>query len=306
MWTIGQILREAVQFFERKGVPMARLEAEILLGHAISVDRVGLFTGFERPLHMREVDDFRGLVLRRIRGEPTAYITGEREFFSLPFFVSPAVLIPRPETEELVQTSLDELDAFHKSAESGEGCTVADIGTGSGCIPVTLAVLRKKLRLVATDISAAALTVAGENARRHGVEGRISYAEGNLVEPLVGLRPEGGFEIVTCNPPYIDPTGDVPVESGVRDYEPETALFTPPGDPLRFYREVLAAVGELLAPRGRVLFEVGLGMANSVAACGKKEGFEEVGRRRDLAGIDRVIVLSPEGQKPAGDGRPPR
>ena len=222
-------------------------------------------------------------MLRRVAGEPTAYIRGVKEFFSLEFRVTPAVLIPRPETEELVEAALELLPG------DGTGFAAADVGTGSGCIAVTLAVLRPGLALAASDLSAAALDLARLNAGRHGAEERIVFREGDMLEALAGAGPPGGFDLLISNPPYIDPQGAVPVDPGVARFEPAMALFTPPGDPCRFYRSLLASAAPLLAGDGKILFEVGADLAGRVERTGRGLGFEVMLRRDDLAGRPRVI-----------------
>jgi release factor glutamine methyltransferase len=302
MWTVGNLLAEAGPFLARKGVPSARLEAELLLAHTLDRDRVALYAAFAQPLSSAEVDAFREACKRRIRGEPTAYITGEREFFSLAFHVSPEVLIPRPETEELVQVALDILAESAGSRDSVESVdpaelvaheddapAAADVGTGSGCIAVTLAVLNRKVRILASDQSPGALTVAVRNAERHGVADRIEFAQGSFMEPLAAARPPEGFHLIVSNPPYIDPSGTLPVDPGVKEFEPGEALFTPQGDPLFAYREIFRGAGGLLRREGCVLVEIADGMANEVEDLGSRLGLRPVLRRKDLAGIERVM-----------------
>lgn len=290
MWTVGNLLAEAGPFLTRKGVPSARLEAELLLAHTLGGDRVALYAAFTQPLSTAEVDAFREACKRRIRGEPTAYITGEKEFFSLAFHVSPAVLVPRPETEELVQAALDALGDFIESADSAESeKSVADVGTGSGCIAVTLAVLNNRVRVLASDLSPESLAVAGRNAERHDVADRVEFVQGNFVEPLEAARPPDGFHLIVSNPPYIDPAGSLPVDPGVKEFEPVGALFTPEGDPLYAYREIFQAAGGLLHREGRILVEIAAGMAGEVEDLGSRFRLQPLLRRRDLAGIDRVV-----------------
>jgi len=283
MWTVGELLREAARFLEGQGVGSARLEAELLLAHALGLDRVQLYVNHGKPLTPSEVDLFRELCRRRVRGEPTAYIIGIKEFFSLPFSVSPDVLIPRPETEELVEACLDLIPG------SGQGLAAADIGTGSGCIAITLAVHRADLTVAATDLSRGALERARENAALHEVDGRITFLCGDLGAPLMAAKPDGGFQILACNPPYIDPQGALPVDRAVARFEPSEALFTPPGDPLIFYRKVLHQARDLLATGGHLVFEVAMGLADEVVDLGRKCGFKIALRRKDLAGIPRVV-----------------
>jgi len=297
MWTVETLLREAGPYMKRKGIESARLEAELLLSSALAVERVDLFLRFDQPLRNEEVDAFRALVMRRIEGEPTAYIRGVREFFSLDFAVSPAVLIPRPETEELVQAALDVVNGRKPPPADGASFRCADIGTGSGCVAVTLAVLKKDLSLTATDLSVDALAVAKQNAHRHGVAERIAFLAGHMVEPLAALvaqsrSPESRFDLITCNPPYVDPEGTDPVEENVRRYEPHAALFTPAGDPLCYYREILEQAETILGPKGEILFEIAMGMGEEIAALGRSLGFELTCRRNDLAGNWRVVGLA--------------
>lgn len=283
LWRVGSLLKEASRFLAQKGVEEARLESELLMAHTLSLDRVGLYASYSKPVEPGEVDSFRDLVKRRIAGEPTAYLIGCKEFFSIEFLVSPAVLIPRPETEELVQSILDLVP------DDGAGCRIGDLGTGSGCVAVTVAKLKKQIEITATEISREALDVAVQNAERHGVLDRIAFLEGDLVEPLVEEGLSGRFHVLACNPPYIDPQGPLQADPHVALFEPSQALFTPAGDPCCHYRSVLSHAGQLLAPGGVVLFEVGYGMADSVEELGGQYGLEPFVKRRDLAGNWRVV-----------------
>ncbi len=292
LWRIGSLLKEAGRFLARKGIAESRLEAELLLAHSLSLDRVALYASFSKPLESTEVDAFRDLVKRRIAGEPTAYLVGVKEFFSLDFHVTPAVLIPRPETEELVQSILDVVPG------DGSGYRLGDLGTGSGCIAVTAARLCGKIEVEATDISEEALVVAARNAERHDVGGRVAFLQGDMAEPLFEAGSPGRFQVLACNPPYIDPEGPLDVDPDVARFEPREALFTPPGDPLHFYCRVLSRAGSLLAPRGVVFFEIAEGMEESVEEAGRRFEFEPFFKRRDLAGKWRVV-----GFKTARGGR---
>jgi len=283
MWTLQALLRKAAGFLEEKKVPSPRLEAEILLAHALSLDRIGLYTSFNRPVQPEELSRFRALILRRAKGEPSAYLTGRREFFSLSFRVTSAVLIPRPETEELVQLALDGLPA-------GEAARMADIGTGSGCIPIVLLKHRPLLEAWAFDCSPEALAIARENAERHGVLSRLRFAAGDLLHPCrAGAE---GFDCITCNPPYVDPEGPWPVDEAVLEFEPSHAVFTPPGEPLHYYRRVLEEAAPHLRPRGRLLFELGAGQFVEVAEAASGAGWRLVDARKDLAGWDRAAAFA--------------
>lgn len=284
MWTILSLLKEAERFLEESEIPSPRLEAEILLAHSLSLDRVGLYAHYSRPVEKGELDRFRGLVKRRIRGEPSAYLTEKKEFFSLPFLVSPAVLIPRPETEEVVQMALDHIPAH------GEGCLAADLCTGSGCIVISLLKMREGLRAEAIDQSSEALDVARGNAERLGVEDRVRFLHGNLVQPLLDIDPVPRFDLITCNPPYVDPEGRAPVDPEVA-FEPREAVFTPPGDPLFYYGKILEDAPCLLKPEGLLIFELGAGMAREVSGRAQEAGWRVIEVRRDLAGWERVMGM---------------
>jgi len=280
-WTVLTLLKKAESFFREKGIPSARLEAEILLAHVLGFDRVKLYTDFSRPVIPEEQDRYRALIMRRARGEPTAYLTGHKEFFSLDFQVTPHVLIPRPETEEMVQAALDRIP------DSGDGMRMADVGTGSGCIPVTLLKQRPGLSAVALDLMPEALEVASRNAELHGVTNRVRFLEGHLLEPLGSDR----MDLITCNPPYVDPRGEQPVDPDVKAFEPGRALFTPPGDPGFYYRELLDQAAPCLKPEGFLLLELGAGLRQEVESLALERGFSAKEVRSDLAGIERVMVL---------------
>lgn len=293
MWTLRSLLREAEKYLRSRGVPSPRLEAELLLAHALAYDRLHLYTDFDRPVADEERERFRALVLRRVRGEPTAYITGKKEFFSFPFHVAPGVLIPRPETEGVVEVALEQLEG------EGEGRVMADLGTGSGCIAVTLLKLRAGLRALAVDRSLAALETARRNAEYHGVGDRLHLFCGDW---LGACRAPGTppLHLVTCNPPYVDPAGPVPCAPEVEAFEPREALFTPPGDPAFHYRRILHSVGPFLAPEGLLLLELGTGLARVVEAEARNAAFRIVGVRRDLQGMDRVLLLARAGNAAGG------
>lgn len=277
-WTVLSLLQRAESFFKEKEIPSPRLEAEILLAHVLSFDRVKLYTDFSRPVDTLEQDGYRTLVMRRAGGEPTAYLTGRKEFFSLDFTVTPDVLIPRPETEEVVQAALDVKDPVLE---------MADVGTGTGCIPITLLTRRKNLKAHALDVSSAAIEVARQNAGRHGVAGRIRFHQGDLLEPLHGTS----LDLITCNPPYVDPAGDVPVDRSVEAFEPRQAVFAPKNDPAFFYHKVMDQAASLLRPSGSLIFELGAGMRTGIEALALERGYTVHEVRPDLAGIDRVMVL---------------
>jgi release factor glutamine methyltransferase len=258
------------------GSPSARLDAEVLLMRYLKTDRLQLFLHPERELSMEEAAGFAGWVERRRRGEPVAYILGEKEFWSLAFEVSREVLIPRPETECLIEEV--------RSCSPGEGVLrILDIGTGSGAIGVVLAVEFPAARVVATDISLGALEVARRNAARHGVAGRVAFVEGDLFGAV-----EGSFDIIVSNPPYIPDDVYPQLPAGIRDFEPRGALIAGP-DGTAFHRRIIWEGMARLTGGGRIFLEIGEGQTERVATLfAEVGGYDEVRFRKDYAGMDRV------------------
>lgn len=278
-WTILRVLDWTRDWFQKKGIESARLDAEVLLAHALGVQRVMLYARYDQPLKKEELEKIRALVSRRAKGEPVAYVVGEREFWSLPFIVSPAVLIPRPDTEVLVEVALEHLKGV-------EAPYVCDVGTGSGCIAVALAKELPASRLVAIDRSPAALEVARANAQRHVPGDRIELLEGDLLE---GLGDRGPFHAIVANLPYV-PEGDhTALMKDVRDHEPHDALFGGP-DGLELVRRLVARAGRHLVPGGALILEGGHDQLGKMAAILSEAGFEAPSVRRDYAGHERVVA----------------
>lgn len=276
IWTVGAILNWTGQYFRDKGLDSPRLDAEVLLSSVLKKDRIFLYVHFDEPLMAEELAAYKALIKRRVAREPVAYILGHREFMKLDFKVDRSVLVPRPDTEILVQAVLDRLP------EGGQ--RVADIGTGSGAIAISLAYYRPELRVTATDISAAALAVAGENAAALGVAERVEFAEGNLLEPLTGK-----YAAVVSNPPYVSKADMEALMPEVKNWEPHGALYGGP-DGLDFYRQLAKESGNYLEPGGLIALEVGLGEAALAAGMLEENGFSEIEIKRDYAGIERVVM----------------
>lgn len=272
-WTTLKVLAWTREYLTGKGVENARLEAEWMLCDALDMDRVGLYLNFERPLNEAELAAYRAMVTRRARREPLQHILGTQEFCGLEFAVTPAVLIPRHDTETLVTEAL----ACAPGARS-----VLDIGTGSGCIAVCLARQLPDAAVAAIDISEAALEVARRNALTHGVT--IEFLAGSLLEPVAGRR----FDLVVSNPPYIPSAAIAGLEPEVRDYEPRAALDGGT-DGLDAYRSLVPAARACLTPGGWLLVEVGIGQAAEVAGLFRQSGFGEVHTARDAGAIERVV-----------------
>jgi len=282
MWTIAEILNKTAEYLGRKDIESPRLNAEVILGHILGLERIDLYLNYDRPLRAREMSAFRALVRRRLAGYPLQYLTGEREFFSLNFQVSPAVLIPRPETEILVQAVLEGLKSL------GPPWKLLDLGTGSGVIAISLAVHLPEAHLRATDRSAEALALARRNAQRHGVAERISFLQGDLFEPLRGE--EGTFMAVVSNPPYVSSgqIEDLPRE--IRLHEPLLALDGGP-DGLKVIRRLVAKAAQFLVTDGILALEVGSGQAPAVKKLLAATGAFDLSRAiEDYAGIKRVVM----------------
>jgi release factor glutamine methyltransferase len=277
-WTLGH--------FRKLGIATARLDAELLLAHAIGRTRIDLYVEHLRPLDPDERDRYRAYVKRRTAREPVAYIIGSREFFSLEFEVGPAVLVPRPETEHVVEAALARLDI------DGVEERVLDLGTGSGNIAIAIAKERSSVRIDAVDTSPRAIEVADRNALRHGVGNRVRWLVGDLFE---ALDPGSRYQIIASNPPYIRADEFEGLSPDVRRHEPRAALVdekSPTGDGLGYFREIARRAGEFLTPNGAVIVEIGEGQAAQVSALFEAAGFREIERSKDYGGIERVISAS--------------
>ncbi len=273
-WTVLKVLSWTKGYLAEKGVENARLEAEWMLCAAIGLDRVGLYVNFDRPLSEAELAHFRGMVVRRARREPLQYILGTQEFMGLEFEVTPAVLIPRHDTEVLVE------EAAKLAAPTGR---ILDIGVGSGCIAVALAKALPQADVWGVEKSPEALSLAERNAAKHCV--RLTLFEGSLFEPFPGER----FDLIVSNPPYI-PSGDLEgLQPEVRDFEPRGALDGG-ADGLDFYRLIIPAAPDYLVPAGLLIFEVGIGQAAAVQGLFEEtDRFDGLFTAKDPAGIERVV-----------------
>jgi release factor glutamine methyltransferase len=265
--TVRDMLARGRDFLVRKDRQAARLEAELLVAHVLGMGRLELFLALERPVEPAEVDRARGLFLRCGTGEPCAYITGKREFYGRDFQVEPGVLIPRPETELLVDLACEHVRRARAEREGereseGEpehGPRVSEFGTGSGCIAITLALELKGARVWASDVSPAALAIARRNAERLGA--RVEFLQGDGLDVLIRA---GGADLLCANPPYIDPADGRGLDPLVRAFEPQEALFTPPGDPEFWVRSLIDERSRLVRPGGSLLVELGFDQAPRV------------------------------------------
>ena len=276
---VGAALRWATARLHAAGVDSPRLDAEILLAHVLTVERAHILAHPERRLRVAESTRYRQLVVRRARREPVAYLVGHQEFYGLDFCVSSAVLIPRPETELLVEAAIA---LGHVS--NTQPWIVADVGTGSGAIAVSLAVNVPHVRVYATDVSAEALAVAEKNCRRHGVSGRVTLLRGHLLTPL----PEP-VDCIVANLPYVSRAEWESLPTGITAYEPRLALDGGP-DGLEYIGELLASAGPYLRPGGAILLEIGAAQGLAVTTLAE-EHFPQarVDLLRDYAGLARVV-----------------
>jgi release factor glutamine methyltransferase len=279
--TVLSVLRGAEGWLERRGVDAPRRSAELLLGHVLKLTRLQLYLAHDRPLDASERASMRALLARRGDHEPVAYLLGSWSFRGLELQVSPAVLVPRPETESLVGHVLD---------RAGTARTAIDLGTGSGAIAIALAVARPELRVTAVDASHNALAVATANVVRHGVADRVRLVHGSWWEPIATAG-DGPFDLAVANPPYIDPRASAPLAPDVRAFEPPLALFTAPGDVLSCYRPIVAGLERHLAPGGLFAAETGVGASEPLLALARATPFlTDVELLPDDAGIARFLL----------------
>ncbi len=240
-WTIGKVLNWATEDFKSRGIASARLDAELLLAYLLNTERIFLYTNFDRPLEEAELASFRQTIIRRRKGEPLAYITGTKEFWSMSFEVSPSVLIPRPDTETLVEAAISRM---------GDYGTALDLCTGTGCVAAALASEKTKWKVDAVDISHDAVLVAKRNIERLGMKERVNVFKGDLFEPVASMH----YDIITANPPYI-PDEDIPNLQKEVLFEPQLAL-SGGKDGLDLARRIIEQASDFLNPGGFLLMEL--------------------------------------------------
>jgi release factor glutamine methyltransferase len=285
-WTVRRILEWTSGFFTRKNVDAPRLAAELLLAHVLNCPRLKLYTDYERVLSDKDLATYRALVQRAGEHEPIAYLTGKAYFFNLEFEVSPAVLIPRPDTETLVENVLQ----LSRNTAGFESPRVLDLCTGSGCIAAASAHHLKAAVVIATDISEEAVKVARRNIERLNLTDRVTVEQGDLYDPLAALPDPGSFNLIVANPPYI-PTGEIEkLDRNVKDYEPVTALDGGI-DGLVLHRRIFEGAIDRLIPGGRVYLEIQFDQGPTVKEIAESHaGFEDVRLLKDFAGHQRVLT----------------
>ena len=280
-WTVGRLIQWSTGHLEEYQVGSPRLSAELMLARVLDCRRVDLYLRFDQPLAQDELDAYKALLLRRRQHEPVAYLVGRREFFSLELEVGPGVLVPRPETELLVEEGLARL----KDQDQPQ---VVDLCTGSGAVALALAANLPGARVMGVDLSPKSLAYARRNARRLGLEERLTWLEGPLFEPLAVA---GGFvDLITANPPYVSQAEYAALPREVRDYEPSLALLGGE-DGLDITRQIIRGAGSFLRPLGWLLVELGAGQAPGAMKAARDCGhYGQVETAPDLAGIQRVLI----------------
>ena len=285
-WTIRDLMKVSIDHFQKKGIEHARLNVELLLAHALALPRIQLYVNFDKPLTQYELTQFRVLFERRLNREPVQYIIGSAGFMGLTFKVDPRVLIPRPETETLIEQAI----LFSQDIDANKPVDVLEIGTGSGNIAVSLAKFIKQSHITTLDISKDALQLAKENAVTYGVEQQIDFFLMDVMEDLSGvLKPS--YDILISNPPYIARDEWEELQPEVRHFEPAAAL-TDNGDGLQFYRRIAELAPKYLNENGSVMLEIGFEQAQHVAEMLRKSGFPYLSIINDLQQIPRVVCAA--------------
>jgi release factor glutamine methyltransferase len=279
-WTIRDVVTWMTDDLRKRGVEGARLDAELIVGEALAIDRVKVIVDAQRMLEPSELEAIRTLFRRRRSHEPVAYLRGHREFYGRSFRVDKRVLVPRPDTEILVEVALERLRGRDL------GGHVVDLCTGSGCVAVTLKLERPTLTVDATDLSEGAVAVARDNAQRLGAVWNVRFAVGDLFAPLG--RPRADYDLVVANPPYIA-TAEIPtLQPDIRDHEPHLALDGGP-DGLVLVRRIAEEAPAWLVPGGALAMEIGAGQAAEVEQILRAHGFADVRRTKDYGGHERVV-----------------
>lgn len=285
--TVGEILVSATEHLRQHGVESPRLDAEVLLAHVLGEERIRLYVDYAKPLHEDEVADYRTLIARRLRNVPVAYLVGYKEFMGMRFRVDCNTLIPRPETEHLVEAVKDYLSP---RTQDGEGMVILDMCTGSGVVGISLATLFRDVTVVAVDISPPALRVARENAEFLGVSDNVHFLRSDLFDRLPVDKLGDRFNVIAANPPYLSSDEIASLHPDIAKSEPLIALDGG-SDGLRFYRVLAARAADYLAPGGLLALEIGASQGSEVIEMLKAGStYENIAVFQDYAGFDRVVT----------------
>ena len=280
MLTVLESLELSTVYLENKGIESARTNAELLLSHILKCQRLDLYLRFNQPLNEKETNTYRDFIKRRGEFEPYQYIIGEVEFFGLKFFVDENVLIPRQETEILIETILQNIP---KESEA----KILDIGTGSGNIPISLAFNLPQSKVISIDISLAAIDVAVRNRELHNLKSRIGFLNTDIFNDNLE-KYKSAFDVIVSNPPYIDKNEVKNLQKEITNFEPEVAL-TDNNDGLDFYREISRKAQNLLKDEGMLFFEIGEGQSKDVKEIMEKNHFRDIKIEKDYLDINRVV-----------------
>ena len=286
IWRVVDLLDWTVGYFQQHGIPNPRLDAEVLLGHLLEKSRLQLYLHFEMPVFQEHLTPFRELIKKRIEHTPVSYLTNRKEFMSLDFYVDERVLIPRPETEQLVETVL--------TTKTEGAQRLLELGTGSGVIATSLAVQQPGWEIVATDISEPALAVARKNAETHACAAQIKFLSGDLFEPIEAMNSDENtqFDWIVCNPPYIKKVERDTLSPDIRDYEPEIALFAG-DDGLAVIRRLIVEAPKYLAPSGKLILEIGETQADNIRTLFDAESaYCAYELLKDYAEKERIVLAS--------------
>jgi release factor glutamine methyltransferase len=283
-WTIQKLLNWTAGYLADKGIDSPRLSAEMLLSHVVGLKRIELYTQFDKPVTQQQLDQLHNLTERAGRHEPIAYLTGKTEFYCLELQVSPDCMIPRPETELLVERAIEFLRA-HTGRQ-----LVCDLCTGCGCIAIAIARNCPDARIIATDISDSALAIAAKNIEKHQVKDRIKLLCGDLFDPLVPQLDVEEFDLIVCNPPYTTATEFKSLDKNIKAYEPRIALYAGE-DGLDVYRRIAEKVDQFLKPNAALMLEIGYAQGQAVRELLEKANcFAEITIEKDPHDNDRIAI----------------
>ena len=283
-WTIQRLLNWITEFFTDKGIDSPRLSAELILSHIVGLKRIELYTQFDKPVAGEQLVRLHDLVNRAGQNEPVAYLTGKTEFYSLELNVTPDCMIPRPETELLVQRAIE----FLRTRTGIQ--LVCDLCTGCGCIAVAIAKNFPDVRIIATDISSGALTIAAGNVEKHQLKERIKLLCGDLFEPIVPQLEAGKFDLIVCNPPYVSTAEYQKLDKNVKDYEPKIALLAGE-DGIDIYRRILEKAEQFLKPDAALMLEIGYAQGPAVRELLEQtDAFAKIKIEKDPHNNDRVVT----------------
>jgi len=283
-WTIQKLLNWVTEYLTNKGVEAPRFSAELLLSHVLGLKRIELYTQFDKPVAAEQLDQLRDMVKRAGQNEPVAYLTGKTEFYSLELEITRDCMIPRPETELLVQRAVE----FLRARDGVQ--FICDLCTGSGCIAVAIAKNFSGARIIATDISDAALAVAAGNVQKHQLAERITLLCGDLFEPLIRPLDVDKFDLIVCNPPYVSSAEYDNLDKNVKDYEPRLALHAGE-DGLDIYRRIVEKIDQFLKPGAGLMLEIGYAQGPAVRELLEQtSAFAEIRIEKDYHDNDRIVT----------------